>query len=195
MAKKGLKKRAAEEQEVKADVPVVTAKATDDAPPKKKAKKAAKKAAEAPTPAPAAAPEAVPPPQKAAKKGKGKEAKENKAENKDEKKVEKKEEKPKVDYEDKEMDCQDCNQKFTWTAGQQEFFASRSFGEPKRCKECTLAKKGKGGKGKGKGKGGKGDAKSCRRQCSLKENLLEFHSQNQSLHPEHSQILKCCNVT
>ncbi len=39
-------------------------------------------------------------------------------------------------YEDKTLNCSDCNNAFIFTAGEQEFFAEREFTEPKRCKEC-----------------------------------------------------------
>jgi CxxC-x17-CxxC domain-containing protein len=42
-------------------------------------------------------------------------------------------------YEDKTLDCSDCNNAFTFTAGEQEFFAEREFTEPKRCMECRKA--------------------------------------------------------
>ena len=37
---------------------------------------------------------------------------------------------------DKTLTCVDCGQQFTFTADDQEFFASRGFGEPKRCRSC-----------------------------------------------------------
>ena len=37
---------------------------------------------------------------------------------------------------DKTLTCVDCGQQFTFTADDQEFFASRGFGEPKRCRTC-----------------------------------------------------------
>lgn len=37
---------------------------------------------------------------------------------------------------DKTLTCADCGQQFTFTADDQEFFASRGFGEPKRCRSC-----------------------------------------------------------
>jgi CxxC-x17-CxxC domain-containing protein len=48
-------------------------------------------------------------------------------------------------YEDKNLQCADCNNEFIFTAGEQEFFAEREFTEPKRCKECrkTLRQKKK----------------------------------------------------
>jgi CxxC-x17-CxxC domain-containing protein len=46
-------------------------------------------------------------------------------------------------YQDKMLTCKDCGQSFTFTAGEQEFYASRGFeNEPTRCKTCRESKKG-----------------------------------------------------
>lgn len=40
-------------------------------------------------------------------------------------------------FEDKALKCKDCGNEFIWTAGEQEFFASRGFkNKPARCKDC-----------------------------------------------------------
>ena len=44
-------------------------------------------------------------------------------------------------YEDKELICGDCNQPFTFTGGEQRFYAEREFSDPKRCKGCRAEKK------------------------------------------------------
>ncbi|PKM61839.1 MAG: zinc-binding protein [Firmicutes bacterium HGW-Firmicutes-21] len=45
-------------------------------------------------------------------------------------------------YEDKTLNCKDCGSEFVFTAGEQEFYASRGFqNEPQRCKECRDKKK------------------------------------------------------
>jgi CxxC-x17-CxxC domain-containing protein len=44
-------------------------------------------------------------------------------------------------YADKSMTCRDCGKPFAFTAGEQEFFASRGFSEPTRCPECRAARK------------------------------------------------------
>lgn len=60
-------------------------------------------------------------------------------------------------YEDRELSCVDCNASFTFTAGQQEFFATKGFtNEPKRCGPCREAKKAAGGGGGGGGNRGGG---------------------------------------
>lgn len=44
-------------------------------------------------------------------------------------------------YTDKTIVCKDCGQEFTFTAGEQEFYAERGYNEPQRCKSCRMAKK------------------------------------------------------
>ncbi|MEG2003156.1 MAG: zinc-ribbon domain containing protein [Clostridia bacterium] len=45
-------------------------------------------------------------------------------------------------YEDKKMKCKDCGAEFVFTAGEQEFYASRGFqNEPQRCKGCRDKRK------------------------------------------------------
>ena len=45
-------------------------------------------------------------------------------------------------YEDKTLVCQDCGIEFTFSAAEQELFASRGFeNEPKRCFECRSARR------------------------------------------------------
>ncbi|MFC2035885.1 zinc-ribbon domain containing protein [Chloroflexota bacterium] len=47
-----------------------------------------------------------------------------------------------MSYEDKSLQCSDCGQEFTFTAGEQEFYASRGLqNEPRRCPECRRARK------------------------------------------------------
>lgn len=48
-------------------------------------------------------------------------------------------------YEDKILKCKDCGEEFTFTAGEQEFYAERGFqNEPQRCKNCRDARKNSG---------------------------------------------------
>ncbi|MBS6445050.1 MAG: zinc-ribbon domain containing protein [Ruminococcus sp.] len=48
-------------------------------------------------------------------------------------------------YEDKILVCKDCGSEFTFTAGEQEFFAEKGFtNEPQRCKACRIARKNGG---------------------------------------------------
>ena len=45
-------------------------------------------------------------------------------------------------YVDKTINCVDCSATFTFSAGEQEFFAGKGFtNEPKRCPDCRQAKK------------------------------------------------------
>ena len=45
-------------------------------------------------------------------------------------------------YADKTLTCRDCGQPFTFTVGEQEFFASRGFtNEPSRCPSCRAERK------------------------------------------------------
>ena len=45
-------------------------------------------------------------------------------------------------YEDKTLVCKDCGEEFIFTAGEQEFYASRGFqNEPMRCKACRDKRK------------------------------------------------------
>ena len=47
-----------------------------------------------------------------------------------------------MNYADKTLTCRDCGRDFTFTAGEQEFYASRGFtNEPGRCPECRSAYK------------------------------------------------------
>ncbi len=45
-------------------------------------------------------------------------------------------------YTDKTLVCKECGSEFTFTAGEQEFYATRGFeNEPQRCKSCRDARK------------------------------------------------------
>ena len=45
-------------------------------------------------------------------------------------------------YEDKVLNCVDCGVEFTFTSGEQEFYAEKGFdNEPTRCYDCRKAKK------------------------------------------------------
>lgn len=40
-------------------------------------------------------------------------------------------------YEDRNLPCKDCGEEFVFTAGEQEFYATKGFeNEPQRCKNC-----------------------------------------------------------
>jgi CxxC-x17-CxxC domain-containing protein len=42
---------------------------------------------------------------------------------------------------DTTLTCRDCGQAFTFTTGEQDFYASRGFSEPSRCADCRSARK------------------------------------------------------
>ncbi len=53
-----------------------------------------------------------------------------------------------MSYEDKTLTCSDCNTSFTFSASEQEFFASKGFtNEPGRCPDCRAARKQQRGGG------------------------------------------------
>ena len=55
-----------------------------------------------------------------------------------------------MSYQDKTLTCSDCGSPFTFTAGEQEFHASKGFtNEPRRCPNCRAARRGGGGGGGG----------------------------------------------
>ena len=58
-------------------------------------------------------------------------------------------------YTDRTLTCGDCATPFTFTAGEQEFHASKGFtNEPRRCPNCRGARRDTGGGGAGGGMGG-----------------------------------------
>jgi CxxC-x17-CxxC domain-containing protein len=60
-----------------------------------------------------------------------------------------------VSYQDKTLTCSDCGSPFTFTAGEQEFHASKGFtNEPRRCPNCRAARRSAGGGSYGGGGGG-----------------------------------------
>ncbi len=44
-------------------------------------------------------------------------------------------------FEEKILTCQGCGSEFVFSAEEQEFFASRSYTEPKRCPSCRAARR------------------------------------------------------
>jgi hypothetical protein len=60
-------------------------------------------------------------------------------------------------YADKTLTCRDCGQPFTFTTGEQEFFASRGFtNEPSRCPDCRSQRRRNQGDSFSSGGGGRG---------------------------------------
>ena len=70
------------------------------------------------------------------------------------------------------LTCRDCGQRFTFTAGEQDFYASRGYSEPGRCPDCRAARKserdsgGYGGYGGGGGGGSRGPRQMFAATCS-----------------------------
>lgn len=51
-------------------------------------------------------------------------------------------------YEDKVIKCKDCGQEFVFSAGEQEFYASKGFtNEPTRCRDCRAQRRAQSGEG------------------------------------------------
>ncbi len=51
-------------------------------------------------------------------------------------------------YQDRTLTCRDCGQDFTFSAGEQEFYASRGLTNlPGRCPDCRAARRSGGGSG------------------------------------------------
>jgi len=51
-----------------------------------------------------------------------------------------------MSFQDKSIKCTDCGTTFTFTSGEQEFFATKGYtNEPKRCPACRKAKKQQNG--------------------------------------------------
>ena len=66
-------------------------------------------------------------------------------------------------YTDERLTCTDCGAEFTFSAGEQEFFATKGFqNKPNRCPDCRAARKsqrGGGGAGAPRGGGGGGGSR------------------------------------
>lgn len=75
-----------------------------------------------------------------------------------------------MDYTDKTLNCSDCGMDFTFTASEQEFFASKGFvNEPKRCPDCRAARKQQrfGGYGGGQRQMHPAVCASCGKDCEV----------------------------
>src|SRR6186997_2872426 len=57
---------------------------------------------------------------------------------------------------DTTLTCRDCGQAFTFTSGEQDFYASRGFSEPSRCADCRAQRKAPRDGGSGYSTGGYG---------------------------------------
>jgi CxxC-x17-CxxC domain-containing protein len=54
---------------------------------------------------------------------------------------------------DREITCAECNEPFTFTEREQEYYTERNLSEPKRCKTCRDARRSNFG-GSSRGSGG-----------------------------------------
>ena len=52
---------------------------------------------------------------------------------------------------DTTLTCRDCGQAFTFTSGEQDFYAARGYSEPGRCPDCRAARKAERNAGGGGG--------------------------------------------
>jgi CxxC-x17-CxxC domain-containing protein len=60
-------------------------------------------------------------------------------------------------YTDERLTCTDCGAEFIFSAGEQEFFATKGFqNKPNRCPDCRAARKSQRGGGAGGGSGRSG---------------------------------------
>ena len=63
-----------------------------------------------------------------------------------------------MSFSDKVLKCRDCGNEFVFTAGEQEFYASRGLmNEPGRCPSCRALRRQNGGGGNGNGFSSGGD--------------------------------------
>jgi CxxC-x17-CxxC domain-containing protein len=47
-----------------------------------------------------------------------------------------------MEFQDKQLTCEDCGNEFTFTAGEQEFYQEKGFdNEPRRCPDCREKRK------------------------------------------------------
>jgi CxxC-x17-CxxC domain-containing protein len=54
---------------------------------------------------------------------------------------------------DTTLTCRDCGQAFTFTSGEQDFYAARGYSEPARCPDCRAQRKAERGTSGGGGYG------------------------------------------
>lgn len=61
-----------------------------------------------------------------------------------------------MSYQDKSLKCADCGATFTFTAREQEFYASKGFtSEPRRCYPCRQTRKSERGERSSSGRYGR----------------------------------------
>jgi CxxC-x17-CxxC domain-containing protein len=71
---------------------------------------------------------------------------------------------------DTTLTCRDCGQAFTFSSGEQDFYASRGFSEPSRCPDCRTTRRSQRDSGSGYGDGssarGRGPREMFSATCS-----------------------------
>lgn len=71
-------------------------------------------------------------------------------------------------YQDKTLVCKDCGQEFTFTAGEQEFYAEKGFtNEPQRCKVCRDSRKQNSHAGRGERQMFDAVCSECGKPCKV----------------------------
>ncbi len=76
-----------------------------------------------------------------------------------------------MSFEDKTMTCRDCGNQFTFTMGEQEFFAEKGLmNPPSRCPDCRQARKASQSSG---GYGGGGGGRYGRDRGPRSENRIQ----------------------
>jgi CxxC-x17-CxxC domain-containing protein len=74
---------------------------------------------------------------------------------------------------DTTLTCRDCGQAFTFTSGEQAFYASRGFSEPGRCPGCRALRKAQQAGGATAG-GGRGPRQTFQALCSNCGNVAQL---------------------
>jgi CxxC-x17-CxxC domain-containing protein len=70
-------------------------------------------------------------------------------------------------YRDETLDCLDCGAPFTFTCGEQEFFAVKGFAnKPNRCPACRAARKGQRSNGDSSAYGGRRERQMFTATCN-----------------------------
>ena len=67
---------------------------------------------------------------------------------------------------DTTLTCRDCGQAFTFTSGEQDFYAARGYSEPSRCADCRAQRKAEREGGSGGSYGGYSSSRAPREMFS-----------------------------
>lgn len=55
-------------------------------------------------------------------------------------------------FTDRDLQCADCGDTFVFSSGEQQFFQTKGFNDPRRCSKCRQAKKQQQGQQAGGGR-------------------------------------------